>query len=107
MPSLSRPPLLLAYLNCPALYKGATRVRTVDVSVDGAVVTTWSSSGTTTDFETVDLSGHSGQDITITGVLADLEWLSIVEVSLCGRLPLRKIEGESRAVATAIKRRHR
>lgn len=62
------------------MYKGATRVRTVDVSIDGAVVATWTSSGTAASFESIDLSGYSGEDITVTGVLADLEWLSIVEV---------------------------
>eukprot|EP00752_Nemacystus_decipiens_P007213 g6456.t1 len=65
-----------------AMYKGATRTRTVDVSVDGVVVTTWTSSGTTADFESVDLSGQSGQAITVTGVLADMEWLSIVETEI-------------------------
>lgn len=66
--------------NLSAMYQGATRVRTMDVSVDGILVTTWTSSGTTSDFENIDLSGYAGQDVTITGVLADSEWLSIVEV---------------------------
>lgn len=63
------------------MYMGYTRVRTVDVSVDGALVTTWTSSGTTTEFEGIDLSGAYGQVLTITGNhLADSYWLSIVEV---------------------------
>lgn len=75
------------------MYRGATRARTVDVSVDG-VVTTWTSSGTTVDFESIDLSGQSGQEITVTGVLAELEWISIVEVSSMERLALRKTKGQ-------------
>lgn len=62
------------------MYKGATRMRTVDISVDGIFAVTWTSSGTTSDFETIDMSGYAGQDITITGVLDDSEWISIVEV---------------------------
>ncbi|CAN0121365.1 unnamed protein product, partial [Ectocarpus sp. 13 AM-2016] len=62
-----------------ALYKGATRVRTVDVTVDGSLATTWTSSGTTDGFESIDLSGFFGQDITVTGVLDNSEWLSIKE----------------------------
>lgn len=55
----------------------------MDVSVDGVFATTWTSSGLTTDFESVDLSGNSGQLVEVTGVLADSEeWLSIIEVSL-------------------------
>lgn len=49
--------------------------------VEGVLASTWTSSGTTFNFESIDLSGYSGQYITITGVLADVEWLSIVEVS--------------------------
>ncbi|CAM9345379.1 unnamed protein product [Hapterophycus canaliculatus] len=64
------------------MYQGATRVRTMDVSIDGTLATTWTSSGTTSDFEIVDLSGYTGQDITITGVLADSEWLSIIETEI-------------------------
>lgn len=52
--------------------------------VDDALTTTWTSSGTTSDFEGIDLSGYSGQHVTITGVLADMEWLSIVEVGTSG-----------------------
>lgn len=51
--------------------------------VDSTLVTTWTSSGTTVNFEGIELSGYSGQHVTITGVLADMEWLSIVEVSAC------------------------
>lgn len=83
------------------MYKGATRTRTVAVSVDGVAVTTWTSSGNTADFESVDLSGQSGQDITVTGVLDDLGWLSIVEVGSIGRPALRIDRGqESNSAAT-------
>eukprot|EP00752_Nemacystus_decipiens_P006549 g5897.t1 len=66
-----------------AMYKGNTRVRTVDIYVDGSLVTTWTSSGLTTDFEGIDLSGAYGQLVTITGSnLADSQWLSIVETEI-------------------------
>lgn len=53
----------------------------MEVYVDDALVTTWTSSGTTDGFESIDLSGVSGEVIEVTGVLANSEWLSIVEVS--------------------------
>ena len=56
-------------------------MRTVEVYVDGVLVTTWTSSGTTTDFESIDISGTSGTTIEIVGVLGNNEWLSIIEVS--------------------------
>ncbi|CAN0303751.1 unnamed protein product, partial [Ectocarpus sp. 12 AP-2014] len=65
-----------------ALYKGATRVRRVEVTVDGSLATTWTSSGTTDGFESIDLSGFFGQDITVTGVLDNSEWLSIKETEI-------------------------
>ncbi|CAM9918634.1 unnamed protein product, partial [Ectocarpus sp. 8 AP-2014] len=65
-----------------ALYKGTTRVRTVDVNVDGSLATTWTSSGTTDGFESIDLSGYSGQDVTVIGVLDTSEWLSITETEI-------------------------
>ena len=65
----------------PALFRGDVRVRTVEVYVDGVLVTTWTSSGTTTDFESIDISGTSGTAIEIVGVLGNSEWLSIIEVS--------------------------
>lgn len=53
--------------------------------VDGVLATMWTSSGTTGAFEKIDLpAGTSGAVVEITGVLADEEWLSIVEVSLSG-----------------------
>ncbi|CAM9294633.1 unnamed protein product, partial [Ectocarpus fasciculatus] len=65
------------------MYKGDSRTRTVDVSVDGALVTTWTSSGTTTDWESFDLSGAYGQVVTISGYnQADSEWLSIIETEI-------------------------
>ncbi|CAN0452773.1 unnamed protein product, partial [Pylaiella littoralis] len=57
-------------------------MRTVDVSVDGDLVTTWTSSGTTLDFESIDMSEISGQVITVTGVLDRSEWLSITETEI-------------------------
>lgn len=63
------------------MYRGDSRTRTVDVSIDGALMTTWTSSGTTTEFESVDLSGAYGQVVTISGNnQADSQWLSIIEV---------------------------
>lgn len=61
------------------MYKGDTRTRTMDVYVDGVVQTTWTSSGTTTGFENIEL-GVSGHAVELRGVLADSEWLSILEV---------------------------
>lgn len=52
----------------------------MEVYVDDAMVTTWTSSGTTDGFEGVDLSGMSGQVIELTGILANSDWLSIIEV---------------------------
>lgn len=57
-----------------ALYEGAARTRTMNVHVDGVLATTWTSSGTTDSFETIDLpAGTSGQVVEISGVLADTE----------------------------------
>lgn len=50
--------------------------------VDGVVVTTWTSSGNFLGFESIDLSGTSGQVVVVTGLLADLEWFRINEVRL-------------------------
>ena len=55
----------------------------MDVYVDDVMVTSWTSSGTTSAFENVDL-GVFGQTVELRGVLADSEWLSISEVSVCG-----------------------
>lgn len=75
------------------MYKGNERQRTVEVSVDGEDVTTWTSSGTTLDFESIDLSGNSGQELTITGVLTTSEWISITEVdSLYRQIPPVMVE---------------
>lgn len=61
------------------MYKGDTRTRTMDAYVDDVMVTSWTSSGTTTAFEIIDL-GVTGQAVELRGVLADSEWLSISEV---------------------------
>ncbi|CAM9369501.1 unnamed protein product, partial [Sphacelaria rigidula] len=65
-----------------ALYKGATRTRTLEVVVDGVLATEWTSSGTTDDFEIIDMSGLSGKSIELVGVLASTEWISIVETEI-------------------------
>ncbi len=62
--------------------------------VDGVLATTWTSSGTTSGFETIDLSGVSGRVIDVTGQLADSEWLSITEV----RVPSRRFAVSSKAL---------
>lgn len=51
----------------------------MDIYVDGVMLTTWTSSGTTSGFETVDL-GVAGKTVELRGVQADSEWLSILEV---------------------------
>ena len=63
------------------MYKGDERTRTMDIYVDGVLVTTWTSSGITTGFETVALD-VSGYEVQIVGVLDDSEWLSITEVGI-------------------------
>lgn len=55
MPDLNLPP----DANGSALYKGKTRTRTLEVYVDDVLVTTWTSSGTTDGFESIDISGMS------------------------------------------------
>ncbi|CAM9522438.1 unnamed protein product [Ectocarpus sp. 12 AP-2014] len=56
---------------------------TVDVAVDGDLVTTWTSSETTSGFESVDMSGATGQVVTVIGAgLSESEWLSIVETEI-------------------------
>ncbi|CAN0133967.1 unnamed protein product [Scytosiphon promiscuus] len=65
-----------------ALYKGDTRTRTMDVSIDGTLAITWTSSGTTSDFQSIDMSGYTGRSIEITGVLDDSEWISIIETEI-------------------------
>eukprot|EP00903_Cladosiphon_okamuranus_P018636 g17153.t1 len=62
-----------------AMYKGDERTRTMDVYVDKVMVTTWTSSGVTLDFESIDL-GVAGQVVELTGVLAEEEWFSVTEV---------------------------
>lgn len=64
-----------------AMYKGTLRTVTAEVYVDDSLIVTWTSSGTTDSYESIDLSGLSGTVITLTGVLAGVsEWFSIVEV---------------------------
>ena len=83
VPNAYRNQLSLAYpaRNPPALYKGTQRQRTVQVYVDGDMVTTWTSSGTTDDFESIGVTGAAGKAIDIVGVLGESEWLSIIEVN--------------------------
>lgn len=61
------------------MYEGEDRTRTMGIYVDGALQTTWTSSGTTTDFENVALD-VSGNVVELRGVLGDSEWLSVMEV---------------------------
>lgn len=79
-----------ALLQISALYQGATRQRTLDVYVDGEMVRTWTSSGETDDFETIDLTGNDGQLLVpytegqvleLSGSRVPSEWISILEVS--------------------------
>lgn len=56
----------------------------MEVYVDDALVTTYTSSGETSLFEIIDITGP-GRVITVTGVLADDEWFSILEVSLAAQ----------------------
>eukprot|EP00752_Nemacystus_decipiens_P013409 g11873.t1 len=65
-----------------AMYKGTTRQRTMEVYVDGVLVTTWTSSGTTDSFENISMSGSTGQVVEVTGVLGAFEWLSIIEAEI-------------------------
>ncbi|CAM9582225.1 unnamed protein product [Ectocarpus fasciculatus] len=66
-----------------ALYNGDIRVRTVDVFVDGALVTTWTSSGTTDGFESIQfIDGIAGTVVELQGVLGNSEWLSIIETEI-------------------------
>lgn len=89
-------------LDDSAMYKGAERKASLDVWVDRSPVTTWTSSGTTDGFETVDLpEGTTGTRIDIHGILEDSEWLSIIEVrqdimilvSLTGRVRISHTSG--------------
>ena len=61
------------------MYRGDQRTRTMDIYVDDVMITTWTNSGTTLDFETVTL-GVTGSAFELRGVLKDSEWLSIMEV---------------------------
>lgn len=51
----------------------------MEVYVDDALITTWASSGTTTDLEAVDFD-VVGETVELRGVLDNSEWLSILEV---------------------------
>lgn len=51
----------------------------MDIYVDGVIFTTWTSSGTTSGFETVEM-GVQGQIIELHGILGDREWISVIEV---------------------------
>ncbi|CAM9343615.1 unnamed protein product, partial [Sphacelaria rigidula] len=64
-----------------ALYKGDQRLRTLEIYIDGELATTWTSSGTTTDFETIDCSG-TGSTIEVVGILGIREWIAIAELEI-------------------------
>lgn len=51
------------------------------IYVDGALSTTWTSSGTTAGFESIDV-GVAGQTVELRGTGADSEWLSVMEVGV-------------------------
>lgn len=68
-----------------ALFKGDARQRTLEVYVEGRLVTTWTSSGHTSDFETIDLPGRPAQTVELRGVLSRSQWLSILEVRFLRR----------------------
>lgn len=51
----------------------------LDIHVDGVFSKTWTSSGTTSSFETVSLDS-SGQVVELRGDLGTSEWLSVFEV---------------------------
>lgn len=61
------------------MHKGDERTRTMEIYVDGDLQTSWTSSGTTTAFENIEVDAN-GQAVEIRGVLTDSEWLSITEV---------------------------
>lgn len=61
------------------MYKGDTRVVDVDIFVDEVKLKSWTSSGTTAEFERVELSA-TGKKIELRGDLDQSQWLSIVEV---------------------------
>ena len=52
----------------------------MEVRVDGVLITTFTTSGTTAGADQIIFTGVSGQVVELTGVLDDSEWLSIVEV---------------------------
>ena len=71
------------------MYKGSTRVRTVEVRLGAVLAATWTSSGTTDGFESIDLTGYSGRYLTVMTLPDDSQWLSIVEVSWVGHASRR------------------
>ena len=56
------------------MYEGLTRVRTIEVRLGAVLATTWTSSGTTDGFESIDLSGYSGRYLTVMSLADDLQW---------------------------------
>lgn len=61
------------------MFKGDSRIVNVDIFVDEFLHKSWTSSGTTTDFERIELNAI-GNTIGLRGVLDESEWLSITEV---------------------------
>lgn len=62
------------------MYEGDERQVTMEVRVDGVLITTFTTSGTTSWGDQIIFTGVSGQVVELKGVLDDSEWLSIVEV---------------------------
>lgn len=97
------------------MYKGNERQTTIEVRVDGALITTWTSSGTTWGLQSIVFTGVSGQVVELTGVLNDSEWLSIIEVlyirqwvSLVFRVsrPCESLTSNPRLVAARCEKTH-
>lgn len=91
----------------PALHEGDSRSTTLQVYVDGELVTTWTSSGKTSGFETIKLPGSLGQSVELRGVLGGgSEWLHISKVHGCVSAPRTNpetTESQPQSLATSTK----
>lgn len=65
------------------MYEGDSRQVTMEVRVDGVLITTYTTAGTDHLPDQIIFTGVSGQVVELTGVLGDSEWLSIVQVCIC------------------------
>ncbi|CAM9398222.1 unnamed protein product [Sphacelaria rigidula] len=64
-----------------ALYEGELRKRSLEIYIDGVITAAWTSTGTTSDFETLEFRG-TGSTIELLGLQEATEWLSITEVAI-------------------------